>query len=206
MVDSLVGFVSLLQPVIIAGTTITGAVVAVMGLRTWRKQLKGRAEYDLARRLLRATLELRDAIQDLRRPLMSAGEIAAAAEEAGVEIDPQGVDNAEAIAAARSKRWRAVQEAASALRIEELEAEVLWGRDVAACTEDLRAAVHDVWAAEAEFHDRTRGDYRTDEDRERLPQLRRVMYGSGIDGDETETKISEAVGVVESEIRPRLTP
>jgi len=43
---------------------------ALLGLRTWRHQLKGNAEYELARRYLRGVYRVRDAIRLIRAPLM----------------------------------------------------------------------------------------------------------------------------------------
>ena len=39
---------------------IIASVVAILGLQTWRRQLKGTAEYDLARKVLMAVYKLRD--------------------------------------------------------------------------------------------------------------------------------------------------
>ena len=39
---------------------LAAAGVAVAGLNTWRKQLRAKEEYDLARRVLRAALRVRD--------------------------------------------------------------------------------------------------------------------------------------------------
>ncbi len=44
----------------------TGAVVAILGLNAWRRQLRGKDDYELARRLLRATYRYRDSLRRAR--------------------------------------------------------------------------------------------------------------------------------------------
>lgn len=196
--------VALLQPLILTVTAVVGAAVALVGLQTWRKQLEGRTEYELARRFLRAALEARDAIENVRRPMMLGGEIQAAAEEAGIELDALGPIPREAIVEARERRWRGVRDALSALRVEELEAEVLWGMEAARCTDRLREAIKRVWMAEMEYNERTAHEMPVEEDRERLPQLRRIMYGSGLEDDDTARAIEAGLESIEAVIRPKL--
>ena len=79
--------VSLIKDIssIISGTILI--VIAIMGLQTWKRQLKGNTEYELARRFLSAVYKIRDAISYIRNPFVSAGEIASALQEANIEID-----------------------------------------------------------------------------------------------------------------------
>ena len=53
---------------------VIGAVVALVatgiaasGLRTWQKEMRGKDEYETARRLLRATYKVRNAFEYIRR-------------------------------------------------------------------------------------------------------------------------------------------
>lgn len=200
-------FMEALQPAVLVISAVTGAVVAVKGLAAWRTQLTGRAEYDLARRFLRATLELRDAIARVRAPHMSAAEIQAAADDAGLSLTwrPGDPSHLEAARVARSVRWQGVHTAASALRVEELEAEVLWGRATASCTDRLHDAIRRVAAAEEEFYLREDDqDSRDGRDWEIVTSLRRAMWGSGSPEDEMSQEIERGVAEVERAMRPRL--
>lgn len=51
-----------------AGIAIYAATIARKGLSTWNRQLRGSAEYDLARRILMCTYRLREAIAVVRHP------------------------------------------------------------------------------------------------------------------------------------------
>jgi hypothetical protein len=64
-----------------AGAAIVAAVVAVLGLRAWRRQLRGQTQYELARRLLRAVYRVRDEIQGVRNPVIMASEFETARHE-----------------------------------------------------------------------------------------------------------------------------
>jgi hypothetical protein len=42
---------------------VAAGIIAIMGYNAWKKQLRGKAEYELARRLLRNVYRVRDAIR-----------------------------------------------------------------------------------------------------------------------------------------------
>ena len=62
--------ISLAKDLILSGAAITGAVVAIKGLSTWRRQLQGQSEYDLSRRILVSLFQYRDALNSVRNPFM----------------------------------------------------------------------------------------------------------------------------------------
>lgn len=47
---------SIIKEIVITGAAITGSIVAVKGLSTWQRQLKGQSEYDLSRKILASQL------------------------------------------------------------------------------------------------------------------------------------------------------
>ncbi len=70
----------------LSGAAITGAVVAVKGLGTWQRQLKGQSEYELSRRILVALFKYRDAITGVRHPAMWAYEMSSPPEEEATKM------------------------------------------------------------------------------------------------------------------------
>ena len=62
----------ILIKIIAAATT---AVVAVKGLRSWSRELKGKAEFETARSLALATYKLRDALRECRSPFYDNSEL-----------------------------------------------------------------------------------------------------------------------------------
>src|SRR5260221_5644218 len=53
---------------------VIGSYVALMGLSTWKRQLKGHTDHELARRILVSLYKYRDAINGVRHPMMTNNE------------------------------------------------------------------------------------------------------------------------------------
>lgn len=121
-----------------------GVTIAALGLQTWRQQLRGTAEYDLARRVMRAVLEVRDKIAAVRHPVITPGEKAVALDEVGSTRPLAHDESAEQLVYER--RWNALNKARSDLRLELLEAEVLWGPVLKSADEQLGKCVSELFA------------------------------------------------------------
>src|SRR4051812_35656253 len=78
-------------PVLKDVATIAGACVAIYvalhGLSTWRRQLVGNAQHELARRLLRSAYKIRDGLMALRNPMITGGESYHALKNSGLSDD-----------------------------------------------------------------------------------------------------------------------
>lgn len=135
-------YISIAKDVITALTAITAGIVAVIGLRSWRRQLRGKTEYELARRVLRASLKVRDAIKHVRNPIKWGGEISHSLKEAGIDVQPNDSQfQAKSEAAVYQLRLKKLQEAMSDLEVELLEAEVSWGDDIVSKVLPLRKCI-----------------------------------------------------------------
>lgn len=111
---------------------ILGLVIATFGVFTWRLQLKGKTEYELSRRLLKAVYELREAIKVVRNPAIVPEEVVSAFRKKGLsdeEINKKG-GIAFNTGVVYESRWENISNALSTLEVEELEAEVLWGNEI----------------------------------------------------------------------------
>lgn len=111
--------------VISAIAAVVVAAAAIPGLNAWRKQTKGKVEYELARRYLRAIYKLRDAVKIVRNPFISVSEMDDSLLKQGKEVD----DTENRNWAVYATRWQKVSEAFSDLEVESREAEVLWGKE-----------------------------------------------------------------------------
>lgn len=105
---------------------VAGAVVAAFGLSTWRKQLGGTAEYELARRLLREIYQFREALQSVRFPFISVKEMELSEEDGPPPSNDKNKRYRE-LAKAYQTRYSRVNDARNALEATLLEVEVLWG-------------------------------------------------------------------------------
>ena len=66
--------IAITKDVVLTIAAAAGMYVAIRGLSTWNRQLKGGVEYELTRRLLRCTYRLREAIKSVRNPVMWSNE------------------------------------------------------------------------------------------------------------------------------------
>ncbi|MFC2023950.1 hypothetical protein ACFLT5_04365 [Chloroflexota bacterium] len=203
--QALYEIVALIKDIFTILAAIVAGYVAVAGVNTWRKQLTGKTEYEVARRLLRATYALRDAIRSVRSPFMSGGEIASAMERVGIEPEPGQVQTPLPVRrAAYEERWKEVTDALSTLSAEAFEAEVLWGEGVTSALTPLRGAVN-VLHANLLIH------LDTDSFAPRIPQvpddrptIEAVVFGHYDLSDEFGTKVLDAVAKVENFVRPHM--
>lgn len=108
--------------------------VAWAGLKTWRKQLTGTTEYELARSLLKAVYTLRDAIYNFRTPIKQPkSEVNVAGQR--VLGDPDYAWEIDFLDPAFEERtldykWSVVREALTGFEGVSTEAKVLWKDEV----------------------------------------------------------------------------
>ena len=121
--------ITLLKDVILAGAGITGAVVALKGLDTWKRQLKGQSEYELSRRILVTLFKYRDAINGVRHPAMWPHEMPTPLEDEAKTMSPDQI-RFYGTSKAYQARWDKVQKERTALYADLLEAEAIWGNEL----------------------------------------------------------------------------
>lgn len=184
--------------------SISAGVVAIVGLRTWRKQLKGKTEYELTQKLLIAIYRIRDSLNHVRNPMMLSGEISNALKEANIEgnaNDSKELINTQAV---YQQRWLKVQEAWSGFDVPLLEAEALWGKQItnlaknlSNVTVDLRIHIQ-MHLDSLKYHKKFSAD--------KIEKIEDVIYG--FTGDEKDNKFSaeilEAIRKFEEFLKPKL--
>lgn len=109
--------------VVVAIAAGCGAFTAWRGLDTWREELQGRHEYDLARRILTALYRVREAIRAARSPAMSSAEYESLPDRQPDDQPWSGKD----MRYAYQQRWNRISEPLVELDAALLEAEALWG-------------------------------------------------------------------------------
>lgn len=196
--------VEMLKNAATGSAALVAAYVGLAGLKTWRRKLTGVTEHELARRLLKHTLKVRDRIQEVRRPSMWAGEIRSALEDAGYDDDgderPEEWRREQAV---YNRRLSRLQDAMSDLYLERLEAETLWGSDASdtfdplhECIAELRAT---VW-----LHIRmVRGGHHVDPTSDQQERRDEVLYRISDDPEEDpfSEELERAVTKVEDRFR-----
>lgn len=134
-------WISALANVVVAAAAAAGAITAWRGLNTWREELQGRHEYDLARRILTALYRVREAIRAARSPSMSASEYESRPDRAADDRPWSGKD----MRYAYQQRWNRISEPLVELDAALLEAEALWGTVLKSPRAALQKCLAELW-------------------------------------------------------------
>jgi hypothetical protein len=206
-IQELQTYVTLIKDMITALAALTAGIIAVLGLRTWKKQLKGKTEYELARRLLGAVYKLREAIRSVRTPFISVGEISRALEEANIKLD-QLDPNSAAIQerAVYQKRWENIRQALEELDLEAFEAEVVWGYQVTEKLKSLQKCIRTLFASIQIHLRQLQPEYKDNFDAKAIEKIDQVIYITSEDpsNDPFATELAEAIGEIEDFLKPQL--
>lgn len=138
--------ISLLKDLVLIGAAITGAVVAVKGLGTWQRQLKGQSEYELSRRILVTLFKYRDAINGVRHPAMWANEMPPPPEDEAKNMNHEQI-RFYGSSKGYQNRWDKVQSEKTSLYADILEAEVLWGIELKNLFKEIFNLEHELFTS-----------------------------------------------------------
>jgi len=198
-------WVSIVGDAIVAISALGTASAAIWGLRSWHRELQGKAQFDVARSLIKATYSLRNELQYARSRLILAQEFPVGFHE---EADSR-TSRAKKAAAYQhmfARRWEPIWPALKEFDAYSLEAEVFWGDDIRTATGALRDAVTklrtaaDAWIA----NEASEGeDFRSDD--AFAKQIRAEVFASPAKAhDPLSKQIADAVVSIESHVRPHL--
>ncbi|MCK2045595.1 MULTISPECIES: hypothetical protein [Chromohalobacter] len=195
--------ISIAKEVLVSIAAATTAIVAVLGLRSWSRELRGRTQFEVARQLIRATYRVRDELRYCRTPFIQGAEFPAdypAVEGATPEQE------AKAWAHIYQNRWEPVRDALRELDAQLLEAEALWGSDIRKAGDALRLCARELQVAmEAIIDDKAVGGQNFQSDRDFAKKMRSTAHASATSQDnELTNKIQDAVSSIERHVRPHL--
>jgi uncharacterized membrane protein YkvA (DUF1232 family) len=185
-----------LASIVTAIAAVIGVGIAWRGLRSWRDEVRGRAKYGVARRVLRAVYEIRNGIAFVRSPLIREG-------EGGAERGNDDADRTRADRERRDFRWQTVARPMADLQLALLDAEVLFGSPFADAFKELHQLVHELglnrrYLAEGLANPemaRARG--------EAWEKIGNVALWSG-PTDEFEARLNEIIARIEGMVRPHV--
>jgi len=195
---------SLIRDILIAGAAATTAIVAVIGLKSWSSELKGKADFEIARNLIRSTYKLRDEISSSRSAFIQASEFPNNYYSVGSKATDK--ETADAWAHMYANRWKPVWEALQEFDANSLEAEALWGKTIKEKTNDLRSCVRDLRIAmDATISDKASGGEDFKSNREFGVKMRRATAAQGGDKtNELSNSVSSSIEEIEKQIIPHL--
>lgn len=116
-----------LKDLALGGAAVVTAWVAVRGIEKWCEELSGKASFEVARTLARATYKVRDEIAACRSPLIRSSEYPESYRNYVPGEQPDHAVEANALAYVYNNRWTPVTDALREFDTQGLEAEALWG-------------------------------------------------------------------------------
>lgn len=203
-------FVGSVKDILLSVGACVAMHVGLKGLSTWRRQLLGSAEHDVARRILRASLKMREAIRGVRSPAMWGDEMERGVKKYGPTDRP--ATQLESTRAAYALRFEKVDEARLDLDLETIEGEILWGEGIRTLTDKLHLAAGELGIAlmqylaerktpESPINDRTVLERQVEEEM-RIRHI--VFFGGGPDDDTLTAKITDTLKEIDTFCRPKL--
>lgn len=140
----LLEIISVLRDILVAFSTITGVVAAIVGFRQWRRELTGKEKFRVAREIAVLSLRFRDEFLRARSPLTFSGEWAQRQRgDSENPIETQLLDEC----FARRKRLEPLQKSLRKLRETSWEADVILDKDISGLLRPLEQAFTELWGA-----------------------------------------------------------
>jgi hypothetical protein len=191
----------------VSGAAITGAIVAVKGLGTWKRQLKGQFEYELSRRILVTLFKYRDAVAGVRHPAMWGYEMPKPpADEmenmSDADIHYYGTSKA------YQARWDRVQAERTSLYADLLQSEALWGLALKDLFKSLFSLEHELMVTIQSYLSMTNpavSEIEREAHRNISEKRRDVMYDDQSEkGDSFRQEFQSAIEEIERYLKPKL--
>jgi hypothetical protein len=194
-------------PLATVGTAAVGSYVALVGLSTWKRQLSGQTDHELARRLLITLYRYRNAINRVRHPAMFANEFTDPPADKREHMNSAQIRFYGTVQAYQN-RWSPVAEQRAEIDAELIEAEAIWD---AALKSQIFA---ELFALEWELQTTVRNhlilcdpDEKAERKRviEKMGVRDEVLYDSlSKEGDAFSNRLSEAVDKVAAYLKPKM--
>lgn len=195
--------ITAIKDMLLGGAAVITASVAFAGLKRWRLELRGKADFEAARALARATYKLRDELAICRSPFVRGQEFPPSYSSSQ---NRTAQEEAEGWAHVYKTRWEPVWTSIQEFDTQSLESEALWGESARQKTQALRSCVKELNVAiDAFIEDKAQGGQNFSTDREFGKRMRSIVYASGSDlSNELSKNVAAAVKGIEEMLRPHL--
>lgn len=188
-----------IKEVVVTVAAVIGATVACRGLTTWQRQLRGQADFEVARKFLRAAYKLRAVILSARWGVVTPQEQSKAAQEFGV--DPSDTKyRREVQDAVYMRRWNSIVAANIEFEAERIEVQVLWGEPAKVAGAAFEDIITDFVLATQHLV----RDTKPNPDKEYIDARAVVSDSSGKGTDAMGLRITKAIAAIEEFVKPHL--
>ncbi|ORT52207.1 hypothetical protein ST37_02415 [Vibrio sp. qd031] len=195
--------IQVIKDIALAGAAITTAIVAYQGLKSWRRELEGKAEFEIARALVLATYKLRDSLKLVRSPWIHGHEFP---DDYPLNMSERTPDiEAKAFAHIYTNRWKPVVEALQNFDVQSLEGEALWGSASRDKTNEMRQCARNLQVSiEAFIHNKAENNEDFKSNKEFKKSIEADVWGTESEDNKLTQQINAAVENLEKELRPYL--
>jgi hypothetical protein len=194
-----VEIISVTKDIILIFAAIATAHVAINGLQSWSRELKGKADFEVARNLIRSVYKIRDELRYCRSPWITMGEFPDEYDSNNKSPETE----AKAYAYIYTNRWKPVATALQDFESQALEAEALWGTKFKPKTDELRQCARNLQVAiEADISNKANDGEDFKSDRDFGKTIRAQISASNDDKNPLTLKINSAIIDIEKEVRP----
>ena len=191
------------KDILLGLSAVSAAVFAYLGLIAWRKELKGKSEYQLAKDVLKSVYRVREAFKHVRNPVIYQYEYPEEMRDHHGHL--QREQDYEGTAHVYEKRWEVMAKAFGDLEEHHLDAQVEWGAEFQNKIVKLRSCRVELMIAIQQVLERKKNPREAAlSSAEEKAEERSVLYhlGSGLKHDKFTPEIEEAVNEFEAWLRP----
>ena len=188
---------------ITAVAAAAAAFFAYRGLRSWQHQMKGTAEYRLAKELMKAVYRVREAFMHVRNPAIFSYEYPQ--EMLDTWGYPSSALQAEATEYVYNNRWKRLHEAFVTLEEKNLDAQVEWGSQYSEVIKPLRKCRVELQLAIRDIVDGLKPNAKPSTEAAKERDAKSVIYHIDPDSpdDRFTPEIEEAIRQFENRLRPK---
>ena len=194
---------SIIKDIFLAGAAAVTAYVAFTGIEKWKSELRGKANFDVARELIKSVYKLRDEMEYCRSPFVPAHEFPEGFRGGMNKLTPE--ERGQAWAHVYHNRWEPVGSAVQEFDAALLEAEALWGGQIREKALRFRRTVQNLRSSIDAVIYNEYSDGEDFKEREFGTKMRANVSATRKDKNELSIEIEASIKDVENEIRPHLS-
>lgn len=186
-------------------SAVTATIFAYLGLSAWRKELKGKAEYQLAKDVLKSVYKVREAFKHIRNPAIYQYEYPEDMTDHHGHLKREY--KYEGTAYVYEKRWEIMHDAFKELEEHHLNAQVEWGSKFQDIIVELRSCRVKLQISIQQILERKKNpEFNQAMTKEEKAEETSVLYYGGEDSkyDKFTPEVNEAIDKFEKWLRPHV--
>jgi hypothetical protein len=184
-------YITLTKDIILAISALAAAIIAWRGLATWKKELKGKSEYEIAKQVLKSVYKVREAFKIARNPGISYDN-----PRSGI----QDYENSNHILAV----FNSFEETFKTIEERYLDAQIEWGDEFKDTINPLRECRFEFLKNIFLFYDYKKFPESQNLSKEQLSEIRSIIFSNIGIPDSFEDKINKAIEMFEIKLRPHI--